>query len=152
MKKMQALCEYLLEKTGLPRQQFDSWAEQAQTILTGRDLGHGIELCRLSYTAVIEIMDYPGDGHELLALVAGWLMDNDPERTEFDLQDPEYDVALNDDLSASVTLDIAFSEAIFAVPDEAGAIRFAGRSWSISAVPIDVAENLDQLTGDTPDA
>ena len=147
MRMLQALATYLQEKTGLPREKFTAFADQGELLLSGRDLGLGIEIGRVRYDAVIQIDGYPGDGVLLLAVIMAWLSDNDADRDGLGLRDPEIDVTLNPDGSADVDLAVEFLEAVEIVPDEGGQIEHAGRTWRVQTVPVDVAEDLENFEG-----
>lgn len=148
MKKMQNLCAHLLDKTGLQRHgHFDAWANLCEVELGGKDLGHGVEVCRLKYEAVIVLKRYPGDAFEITAHVASWLRDHDPERFALSLDDPDMDVHLNDDDTADIDFGISFEEAVEIVPAEDGPISWQGRRWRVAPVPVDVAETLDNMDG-----
>ncbi|WP_027361104.1 phage tail protein [Halodesulfovibrio aestuarii] len=147
MRKLTALTSYLLQTAGITKEQVLSVADRGETIPTGRDLGHGVELGVFKYDALIQVEDFNGNSSELLLLVMGWLHDNDKDRDHAGLADPEVDASLNDDFTADVDLAIEFEEPLQIVPDEQGSILFNGRRWRVADVPIDVAEELAGMDG-----
>lgn len=148
MRKLQALTAYIMEVTDLPRENVQSFADKGELTPTGRDLGHGIELGVFKYDAVIQIENYPGDGHAMLALLLGWLCDHDPDRELNELAEPEVDADLNDDRTVDLEIAVEFEEPLCLVPDDDGEIRFNGRRWRVVGdVPVDVAEELASLDG-----
>ena len=148
MRRLQALCTHLQQVTGLHRERFFAFADQGVLIPTGKDLGNGVEVGRFKYDAVIQIERYPGDAYHLLALVSAWLADNDPDRNDLDLADPEVDISLNDDRTADVDLAVEFEEALEIVPMDGGPIAFAGRTWAVADAPVDVAEAVEGMDGE----
>lgn len=148
MKKLAALTSVLLA-AGVTDDSVHSFADQGVLLPTGRNLGHGVEVGIFKYDGVIQIESYPDDAYALLALITAWLQDNDPERDRQGLADPEIDISMNDDRSSDVELAVEFEEALQIVPDETGAIPFDGRRWRVADVPIDVAEELANMEGDT---
>lgn len=147
MKKLTALTSFLLQAANLTKEQVLSVADRGETIPTGRDLGHGVELGVFKYDALIQVEAFNGSSSELLLLVMGWLHDHDKDRDHAGLADPEVDASLNDDFTADVDLAIEFEEPLQMVPDEQGAILFNGRKWRVADVPIDVAEELAGMDG-----
>ncbi|XPV75182.1 MAG: phage tail protein [Desulfovibrio sp.] len=151
MKKMHAFCKALQEATGIPREELQAFAEDSDLALTGRDLGHGVEVGLIKYQLVVHIEDYAGSGLPLLAFTAAWLADNDPERHEQGLKDPDVDIDGNDGRSVDIHIAIDFEEAIEIVPEEEGPITFDGRQWKVIDVPIDVATDLVDLKKGAPE-
>jgi hypothetical protein len=148
MKKLRALTTALLD-AGAADATVHSFADQGTLLPTGRDLGHGIEVGIFKYDGVIQIESYPDDAYLLLAFVTAWLQDNDPERERQGLAEPDVDISPNDDRSADVELAVEFEEALQLVPYADGPITFDGRRWRVADVPIDVAEELANMEGDT---
>lgn len=151
MRKLTALTSFLLQAANLTKEQVLSVADRGQTVPTGRDLGHGVELGVFKYDALIQVEAFNGSSSELLLLVMGWLHDHDEDREHIGLADPEVDASLNDDFTADVDLAIEFEESLQMVPDENGAILFNGRRWRVADVPVDVAEELASMDGRADD-
>lgn len=150
MRHLSALAGHLQQVTGLHRERFFAFADQGVLIPTGKDLGeNGVEVGRFKYDAVIQIERYPGDAYHLLALVSAWLTDNDPDRNDLELADPEVDISVNDDRTADVDLSVEFEESLSIIPDDDGPIRFNGRMWAVADVPVDVAEQVGGMDGET---
>lgn len=147
MKKLTALTSFLLQAANLTKEQVLSVADRGETIPTGRDLGHGVELGVFKYDALIQVEAFNGSSSELLLLVMSWLHDHDKDRDHAGLADPEVDASLNDDFTADVDLAIEFEEPLQMVPDEQGPILFNGRKWRVADVPVDVAEELAGMDG-----
>ena len=149
MKLLQGLASYLLKQSRLNRENFHALADKGELFLSGKDLGNGIELARFKYDAVIQIERYPGDAFEIMALVMGWLSENDNEREFLELADPEINVDLNDRKTADIELVVEFDEPIQLIPDPQGAIRAYDQNWRVDTVPIDVADDLNDMEGST---
>jgi len=145
MKMLKALTK-ALQDAGAFRDSDYSAVDQGAYILTGKDLGIGIEIARLKYDALIRIDNLPDrDAYALLAFIPAWLAEKDPGREAVGLSDPDIDVSLNGDGTSDVELVIEFEEGLQLVPDDAGPIRFDGRMWAVADVPIDVAEGVDKV-------
>lgn len=151
MKKLMALSKYLLEFTGLPRENFSAWADIGRPAPTGRHLGflqgegglasrEQLQICLWQYDAVIGIERYPGDGSLLVAAVMAWLQDCDPEREYQAVGDPQIDISLNDYSSSDVDIAVAFEEPLVAVEDESGPLVFQGKKWRLAEPEIVPAE------------
>lgn len=146
MRKLQALTK-ALQTAGAASDATHAFADRGVLMPTGRDLGHGIEIGRFRYDAVIQLERYPDDAYALLAFVTAWLQEHDPDRESQGLGDPDVDVSLDDDRTADVELSVEFEEALELVPDESGPIEFNGQRWRVAEVPIDVADGLESMDG-----
>ena len=149
MRLLQGLTRHLLESTNLKRENINSYADNGELITSGQDLGHGFEVARFKYDAVIELERYHGSAMDILAIVTGWLIDHDPDREAFNLADPEINVEINDNDTADVEIEIEFNESIQIVEDDNGPIRAWGKRWRVADVPIDTAETLVNMEGST---
>ena len=47
MRKLQALVRHILTETGISRENVAAFLDQGAVMLTGRNLGHGVEVCVL---------------------------------------------------------------------------------------------------------
>ena len=161
MRKFTTLVKYLLEASGLPREQCSAFADQGDLLLTGRDMGpvylpdaaglsaprRQLEIGVWKYEAVINLERYPYDGPTLLSLVLAWLAQHDAERAAQGLEDPKVTVTLNEADTADVEIDIYFEEPLAVVEDAAGPIAFEGLRWSLAPTVITPAEALAGLRG-----
>lgn len=152
MRKLQALTAFLLQATKLHREAVDPFVDSGDLTPSGKDLGHGFEVARFRYDAKINIYGYPGDGHLLLGLVMAWLVEADTEREQQGLSDPKVEVSILDARSADVEIAVEFDEGIELVADPAGRIPYQGRMWSVTDVPVDVAEAVDNMDGEAVDS
>ena len=143
--KLTALVEHIMSATGVEREKVSAFVDQGEILLTGRNIGHGIEVCRFKYDGVISIERYAGDGTFLTALVAAWLQDHDDRRDG--LKDPEIDIEINDFETSDVELAVEFEEAVEVVADESGPLAFAGRRWSVAPAPVYAAERITGMAG-----
>jgi hypothetical protein len=147
MRKLQQLTAFLMQATGLPRESFDSFVDRGDLLPTGKDLGHGLEVARFQYDASVYLYGYPGDGHLVLALVMAWLQQADTEREQQGLGDPRIEIAILDADTADVEISVTFNEGIELVPDAAGRIPYRGSRWSVTDVPVDVADSMQSMDG-----
>lgn len=149
MRKLQALVAFLCQQTGIRREQVHAFVDQGVNRPTGKDLGHGVEIGRFRYDAVLQCERVPVECSELLlSLIISWLSDNDPERESFELSDPDVDVTINDMRTCDVDITVEFDEGLQIVPDPTGSIPFNGMMWRVANVPVDVAEALDDFSGE----
>ena len=149
MRLLQSLSQHLMTTTGLPRENFESFAERGELHPLFIDHGQGIQVARFRYDGVINIESYSGDGMTLLALVTSWLSEHDGERHDIELPDPEVNVQLNDRHTADVDITIVFDEPVNLVRDDNGPVMYDGVRWSVAESPVDVAEDLDGFEGDS---
>lgn len=143
--KLTALVEHILSVTGVEREKVSAFVDQGELLLTGRNIGHGIEVCLFKYDGVMCIERYAGDGTFLAALVAAWLQDHDDRRDG--LKDPEIDIEINDFETSDVELAVEFEEPIEVVPDTSGPLLFGGRRWSVAPAPVYTAERITGMAG-----
>lgn len=151
MHKISALITHLLAITGLPREQVQAYADKGELLPTGNHLGPDpdgraqVEVGTWKYDAVITLERYADDGPTLMAMIIGWLADNDPDRDG--LADPELDVDLNDGITCDVQLSCEFEERLVIVADPQGSIPFSGQMWRM-ATPVErVATSLERMEG-----
>lgn len=149
MRKLQAFTTFLMNSAGIPRENISSFADKGETTLVGEDLGHGVELCRFKYDGVVDIKAYAGDAHLLLALLVAWLNDNDADRAQDELADPDIHLVDIDGHTADVQLSVEFYESVQIVPGENGPILFNGKKWRMADVSVDVAKKLGDFEGST---
>jgi hypothetical protein len=146
MKKLSALATHLVTLPGITRDQMEAYADLGKLIPVGRDLGHGIEVGRFRYDAVISIERCPASLAEvLLSSLLVWLALHDPEREALGLTDADVDVSLSDEQTVNVEISIEFDEALIIVPDPKGLIAYEGQMWRVDDAGFNVAENLAGL-------
>ena len=51
--KLTALVEHIMSVTGVEREKVSAFVDQGEILLTGRNIGHGIEVCLFKYDGVI---------------------------------------------------------------------------------------------------
>jgi len=143
MKKFSALSKKLLSLPGVARDNMDSFIDLGKLNPTGRDRGTGFEIGRFKYDAVISIERFPAKLAEmLLSVLLIWISENDPERDELGLSEPDIDITPEDEGSVTVEISIEFDEALTIIRDSSGSIEYDGALWSVGDIEINVAENL----------
>lgn len=147
MQLFQSFSEFLLQISGVKREQLECFADNCQTEITGKDLGNCTELCRVKYKGEFEIEHFKGDAALLLAHVTAWLASNDPYRTKLDLPDPTFEVDPVDRELVNIDISIPFEEPLIIRRNEEGDIQWEGESWSICPLDIDVATELESMDG-----
>ncbi len=146
MEKLNKLAKHIESMPGITRDQMEAFADLGKLIPTGKDLGQGLEVGRFKYDAVISIERCPaGIAPLLLSSLLIWLSVNDPGRDLLNLEDPDVDVTVEDEQTVFVQITVEFDEPLAIVEDPDGKISYDGKRWSVSAVPIDVAEDLDSM-------
>jgi hypothetical protein len=146
MEKLTLLAKHIESLPGIARDQMEAFADLGKLVPTGKDLGHGLEVGRFKYDAVISIERCPAViASLLLSSLLVWLAVNDPDRDLQGLADPDIDVTLGDEQTVFVQLTVEFDEPLAIVEDTTGPISFDGKQWRVASVAIDVAENLDSL-------
>ncbi|MCP3945182.1 MAG: phage tail protein [Desulfobacteraceae bacterium] len=146
MKKLSALARHLLSLPGVKRDNVEAFADLGKLSLCATDLGQGFEIGKFRYDAIFSIERFPADqANRLLAVLAVWIAENDPERDLLNLNDPDVDVTLEDEQTVFVEISIKFEESLSIVPDPDGPITWEGQQWRVDDVPIDVAGAVDKL-------
>jgi len=146
MKQLSALAAHIEALPGITRDQMEAYADLGKLIPTGKDLGHGIEVGRFRYDAVISIDRCPATLAEtLLSSLLVWLALNDPERDTKGLSEADVDVTLSDEQTVGVEISVEFDEALTIVPGPDGAIVYDGKNWRVDDAGFNVAENLAGL-------
>ncbi|WP_257293653.1 phage tail protein [Endozoicomonas sp. YOMI1] len=148
MNRLQSLSKHLLKHTSLKREQIHSYADNGELRPLFMDWGNGFTVGRYKYDAVFELERFKGNAFELLALINCWLDENDGEREQLELADPEINVELNDRHTCDIELVIEFDEAVSIVEDPKGSIPFRGQRYRVENVPVDIAEAF-QMEGET---
>lgn len=138
--KLRALTTFLLESRLVLPEQLDSWAEKINLALIWKPDLDGLHLGDMRYQAVIVLerfADHPG---RLMALLAGWLEANDPERSRLDLGDPSFDIEQLDNDTADVEISLEFSEPQYLAEADDGEIEAFGKRWAFVPFDLWVAE------------
>lgn len=147
--KLEHLTDYIVRrlKTDVLANKLDAWQESAKLILNGEDRGNGgFIICNWQYRAVISIEEFPHqklDPRYLLALVACWLSEHDPNRDVEELGDPDVAVDVISHEAADVAIELTLEESVEMIPDPDGLIEFAGELYRVQSVPIDTAEEAE---------
>ncbi|MBL4761384.1 MAG: phage tail protein [Gammaproteobacteria bacterium] len=141
-KKLEALTAFLLDKDMVSANQFDSWMQDGELQMSGKNQGHGLLIFRLNYNAFFSIEEYTGNADTLCVHVVTWLMDNDPCRDRDELPNPSIDVDVGANGVADVEISINFIEDVEMVEDPDGDITFNGKTWSIGEVEISVVDEI----------
>lgn len=146
MQKLSGLAKHLESLPGISRDRMEAFADLGKLCPTGKDLGHGLEIGRFRYDAVISIERCPAAlATLLLSVLLIWLAENDPDRDLLGLGDADVDVTLEDEQTVFVQITVEFDESLSIVKDPAGPITWEGEQWRVDDVPVDVAETLDKL-------
>lgn len=142
--KLQALTQHI--KAMLPHQihhSIDVWMEDVQLHLVPEDKGQGFDIGQIEYTAQFSFERFPFkqvDPATVMAGVMAWLMDNDESRSDYELEDPSFDVEPESEDTVIMTMEIEFLESLMVVEDESGPILWQGQRFKLAPYEIWVAE------------
>lgn len=140
--KMQALADFLKAKNLFAVEQFDFYMENGTSEVTSKRVGKGFEISRFRYDAIFSVERFSGDADVFLVLINIWLMENDNNRDQLELESPKVDVTTLDDQTVDVEVSITFDESITIVPDDAGSILFKGARYSVAPAEIIAARKV----------
>ncbi|PKQ80103.1 hypothetical protein AOX56_12670 [Aeromonas sobria] len=131
----------------------DSWMENGTIRLEPKNMGPtGVDVAWLTYQAVFTVEQLPFrelDPAIVLASVAAWVQENDEFRERFELADPEYAVTPNDEKTADLEIQLAFTEPLRLIEHPKGHINWMGKRWNVAPYEIWVADHIDMNVGDT---
>ena len=147
--KLQALTGYLIRLDFIQRENIDAWVDLCSVIPESRNKGEYMEVCRLHHKCTLLIERYTGDSRLITAWLSAWLMDNDPDRDQYGLTDPDIDVEALDASGSQWDIDISieFVEPVMLLQDGNGPISWRGQHWRLIDDPIvDVAEEVDEVS------
>ena len=147
MIKLKALTAYLTERQLVKPEHLDSWSDQVQLELIWKPDTKGMHMGNVNYSATIVLESFGGAAARLMALVGGWLENNDEDRDG--LAAPVFDVVVSDDALGLVDVDIKlqFSEPQYLTEDPDGEIEAFDRTWAFVPFELWVAEK-GEVTGD----
>ncbi len=140
--KMQALANFLRDQNLFAAEQFDYWMENGENNYTSKRQGNGLLICRFRYDAVFSIERYSDDADLFLVLLSIWLIENDDNRDDLELDSPKVDVTVLDDTCVDLEITVTFDEPIEIVPDDEGPILFRGKRYSVAPALITDANKV----------
>ncbi|MDP8173675.1 phage tail protein [Pasteurella skyensis] len=150
LNKMQyhKLTDYLISV--LPKayqNNFYSWIDSAEMLNEGRNVTVDyIELMHLQYDTTFYFEDLPFrqiKPVEIMAHIQTWLYENDPERYQLELANPQCTIELIDDKVATVEFSISFQEKITAQESENGDLTLNGKKYQLGNVEIYYAKEFE---------
>ncbi|EOH0527435.1 phage tail protein [Klebsiella aerogenes] len=119
-------------------QSFDSVLDEMEFIPAARDLGLGqYRQAVIRYDAVLSWARFPYrlcPPQLLMSLLAAWLDEADRELLDeigVTEADPQWDVSVEDEETATVVLSVPMAEELVIKQDENGAIPWRGERWSL---------------------
>ena len=147
--KLQEICEFLLSNLNpmVKANNMDAWQERGTLMLSGEDKGKGgYQVAKWKYTAVIAIENFPHkkiNAYNVFAMVAAYLIDNDSDRDEYGLDDPEFDIEIISNDNAMVLIEVMLIDNIELIPDSKGPVIFDGQRFYVATADFDLAEIVD---------
>lgn len=149
MKKLNAIVEFITNLDLVAAEQIYPAANVQITPAGTVRTATGVVIHRQSYTATIEIDNYPHKRHPtelLFAHISAWLIDNDGERFDNKDADITTNVEILDDDTADIAISIDFIDEVEIVEDADGPIALAGKTYKLAAIDIDYAEEGEVTT------
>lgn len=147
--KLASLTDYLIGLNFVPRENLESCVDLCTVTPASINMGHYYELCKQHHRCTLLIERYTGDSRLIIAWIAAWLKDHDPDRDNDRLPDPDIDIKALDASGTQWNVDVSieFIEPVLIQPDDAnGTIMWNGSQWSLIDHPVcDTAEELDRL-------
>lgn len=142
--QLENLTEFFKQNVpGRAMQRFDSVLDEMEFIPAAKDLGlEQYRLAVIRYDAVLSWERFPYRlcaPQLLMALMAVWL--DEADRDLFDdvgitETDPQWDVTVEDEETATVVLTVPMVEELVIREDENGAIPWEGKRWSLASAEI----------------
>lgn len=145
MIKLQALTAYLKERQLVAPELLDSWTDQVQLELDWKPDTKGMHMGDMNYSATIVLERFADNPARLMALVGGWLENNDEDRDG--LPATVFDITMLDNDLADVDIKLQFSEPQYLTEDPDGEIETFGKTWAFVPFELWVAEQ-GEVTGD----
>jgi hypothetical protein len=107
----------------------------------------GLHVCTLDYTANYYCERLPNkfDARLVVLLVSLFLSNNDSNRQERDLENPDIQIDDIGDGCVSITISIEFSEDVFVNKDESGNIKIDGEKYSLGEREFIAATGFNML-------
>ncbi len=110
-----------------------------------KNQGHGYDMFNQLYEAEFYFERFPFKDYDpavLFANVLAWLMDNDKERVDNDVPEPDVTVTVTGDNDAILVVTVPFEEPVKVVEDPEGPIYWKGKQYSIEQYEIWTATKL----------
>lgn len=146
LKKVSDLSNVIKTIPGVNEAQIKSFVDVGKLIPSGRDLGHGLEIGRFKYDALITINSCSVDiAERIFSVIFIWLAENDENREKRNLADPEVDISVLDDGAFSMKILIEFDESFSIMKKQSGPIIYNGEHWDITDVSVDIADDLEKI-------
>lgn len=145
MIKLRALTAYLIERRLVAPEQLDSWTDQVNLELVWKPDTKGMHMGDMNYSATIVLERFADNPARLMALVGGWLENNDEDRDG--LPATVFDITMLDNDLADVDIKLQFREPQYLTEDPDGEIEAFGQTWAFVPFELWVAEK-GEVTGD----
>lgn len=148
MSALNQLALHLLSTLGpyVKANDIDAWQTDGKLHIIQDDLGHGINIAKWQYSAVIAIERLPHikfNPYIILAILAAWLADNEWPADEFGLAEPAIDIDIVSEDHAQILINIELMDDLGIVEDENGVIPYMGKKYRLENVPINWAEQVE---------
>lgn len=141
MQKIEALKNYLAEKTDVAADAITAQLKSMVLKPQGSDEGNQILLYSLSYQATLSLIGFPYQAEKIARLNAHlmtWLADQD-DREGLEKAFPSITLELQNAQTANLELNLAFEEEVYITPSIDGEIEYGGQMWALGAAEMDLA-------------
>ncbi|MGZ5620561.1 MAG: phage tail protein [Methylobacter sp.] len=154
MRQLAELTALLINLDLVAAENIESVADEPKIIPSGRTVtlptaanAPGIVLYRQTYTAVINIDDYPFSEHpveELFGQICAYLLEHGNGTDQ--IPQPETNVDVLDNDTANIEVQIKFEQDVYGIEDAAGTILLKGKKYKVANPEIDYALSGDVAT------
>jgi hypothetical protein len=147
MKFGEALKDDFLSSGLIDVDRFDSQVTDAEVEPVYAPTDTGLHVCTLYYTANYYCERLPSkfDARLVVLLVSLFLSNNDSNRQERELENPDIQIDDIGDGNVSITISIEFSEDVFVNKDDSGKIVIDGEKYSLGEREFVAATGFNML-------
>jgi hypothetical protein len=141
MQKIEALKNYLAEKTDIAADAITAQLKSMVLKPQGSDEGNQVLIYSLSYQAVLSLIGFPYQIAEIARFnvhLMTWLADQD-DRDNLEHAFPNITLELQDAHTANLELNLAFEEEVYITPSVEGEIEYGGQMWVLGTAEMDLA-------------
>lgn len=141
MQKLEALKNYLAEKTDVAADAITAQLKSMVLKPQGSDEGNQVLLHVLNYQASLSLIGFPYQAVDIArfnAHLMTWLAEQD-DREGIEEAFPTITLDLQDAQTANLELSLAFEEDVYITPSAEGEIEYGGKMWVLGTAEMDLA-------------
>lgn len=152
--KYVGLKKHFLDARACSADQLQCWMEDAKVHTVCRRHGNGLNVCDFSYDAIYRFENLKSKPEKMIVLLTFWLMENDDNRSDFDLHDPDFEPESHGRGKVDLEITVKFRETLSLVEDDQGEFVYKATRYRIDYPEVDVADTASVATeegkGDKP--